>query len=257
MKCAVIGSPIAHSRSPQIHRAAYESLGIDWQYSIHNVGAEDVVGFISILDTTWRGLSVTMPCKQAILSVGTPDKVVEALGVGNTVIFDGIPSARSTTRIHNTDVSGIMMLLGHCDPESRFQVMGNGATARSCIYALAQLGVSHVQVRARDDTKTALLTRDGHDWGIEITPPDGEVDTVVSTVPGNVAVSWLEVIFPQLVVDVLYNPWPPLVAREAHARGIEVITGLDLLAAQAVGQVELMTGQRVEFSLLRQAAEKQ
>ena len=65
-RCAVIGSPIAHSLSPVLHRAAYKWLGLDWVYERHEVKADEVGPFVARLGNQWRGLSVTMPCKKAI-----------------------------------------------------------------------------------------------------------------------------------------------------------------------------------------------
>ena len=251
-RCAVIGSPIAHSLSPVLHRAAYGELGLDWVYDRHEVRSDEVVDFVAKLDDQWRGLSVTMPCKRAIVALGTPDEIVTALGVGNTVIFDGRPGDVATTRIYNTDVTGMEMLLGGEDRGAAFCVYGNGATARSSIYALSRLGITQVGVRARDDEKTQLLARDAGSWGIEVIPPE-RTDVLISTVPAGVAADW-GTASASLVVDVLYDPWPTPLASLASEQGVRVLTGLDLLAAQAVGQVELMTGHRVDFSLLRSAA---
>jgi len=259
MRCAVIGSPIAHSLSPDLHRAAYAWLGLDWRYDRHEVDAAGVAGFVAGLDEQWRGLSVTMPCKAAIVELGTPDEVVRALGVGNTVIFGGVPSDRGTTTIHNTDVTGIQMVVRDAalDPAAPVVIFGNGATARSCVYALARLGVPRVAVRARDQAKTRALATDGACWGIEVTPTDAAAETVISTVPAPVAAAWAgDLARINLVFDVLYDPWPtPLVDAARHA-GAHVRTGLDLLAAQAVGQVELMTGRSVDVAILREAADQ-
>jgi len=254
-RCAVIGSPISHSLSPVLHRAAYEWLGLDWTYERHEVGSDEVGAFVATLGNDWRGLSVTMPCKRAILGLGTPDEVVSTLGVGNTVIFDGHPSDRETTRIHNTDVSGVRMLLEDAGPGSTVLVYGNGATARSCVYALSQLGVSRVCVRARDMEKTRVLFRDATLWGVDVTDSESDPDILISTVPAQVAGEWGWA-SAGLVFDVLYDPWPTPLVRQARHRGVPVLTGLDLLAAQGVGQVELMTGHAIDFTILRSAAEQ-
>lgn len=259
-RCGVIGSPIAHSLSPALHRAAYESLGLDWSYERYEVRADEVPGFVAGLDPAWRGLSVTMPCKTAVVSLGRPDPVVAALGVANTVVFDGDPGDPGTTTLHNTDVSGMRMILTDAGLTTDFSVLlyGNGATARSCVYALSLMGVSRVQVRARNDTTTCRLASDAAGWGIEVIPFDSALppaDVLISTVPADVAGAW-GTAGCSLVADVLYNPWPTPLAVQAECEGVPLLTGLDLLAAQAVGQVELMTGCAVEFSLLRAAADQ-
>ena len=66
MRAAVLGSPIAHSLSPVIHRAGYVAAGLTgWEYTAHEVDAAGLPGFVAGLDVSWRGLSLTMPLKEA------------------------------------------------------------------------------------------------------------------------------------------------------------------------------------------------
>ncbi|MDR0783731.1 MAG: shikimate dehydrogenase [Propionibacteriaceae bacterium] len=256
MICAVIGSPIAHSLSPQLHQAAYEALGLDWRYERHELTADQVAAFVAGLGSDWRGLSVTMPCKEAIVRLGRPDAIVARLGVGNTVIFDGHPSDPQTTRIYNTDVTAVVSLLGDTvtPAMSTIEVYGNGATARSVVFALSCLGVKQVSVRARDQVKTARLAADAAGWGITVAAGDPP-EVLISTVPSAVALDWLaDRICPRVVFDVLYDPWPTPLASLAAAQGARVITGLDLLCTQALAQIELMTTQSVDPSLLHAVA---
>ncbi len=89
----MIGQPIAHSLSPDLHRAAYQWLGLDWAYERHEVNASTLSQFLAGLGEGWRGLSVTMPCKPAIVAHGQPDEVVRTLGVGNTMrLLKNIPA---------------------------------------------------------------------------------------------------------------------------------------------------------------------
>jgi len=256
-RCGVIGSPIGHSLSPALHQAAYAVLGLDWTYDRAEVSAGGVAQFVAGLGPEWRGLSVTAPCKRAIVELGRPDAVTTALGVANTLVFDGVPGDRSTTLVYNTDVPGIQAVLRGLDPAAAVTVWGNGATARSVAYALAGLGVPQVSVRARDGAKTALLAADGEAWGIRVVAGDVRADVLISTVPGAVAAAWLDDTAPVgLAFDVIYDPWPTPLATTAAAWGARVATGLDLLAAQAVRQVELMTGRSVDVAVLRAAADR-
>ena len=104
MWAAVIGSPIAHSLSPVIHRAAWEQLRIDgWEYRRAEVTEESLPTFIGQLDESFRGLSVTMPCKQAVMPLlDAIDPLASAVGAVNTVV----PSAGMLAGF-NTDVTGI------------------------------------------------------------------------------------------------------------------------------------------------------
>ena len=76
-RCAVLGSPIGHSLSPVLHRAAYAALGLDWTYDRVEVTVAELPAFVAGLDASWRGLSLTMPLKAAALSLGEVDPVAE------------------------------------------------------------------------------------------------------------------------------------------------------------------------------------
>ena len=67
-RCAVLGRPISHSLSPVLHNAAYHALGLDdWLYTRAEVGEDDLAGFLRSLDSTWTGLSLTMPLKRTVI----------------------------------------------------------------------------------------------------------------------------------------------------------------------------------------------
>lgn len=101
MRCAVLGSPVAHSLSPVMHRAAYLELGVDWDYEAIEVGEDELAPFLDGLDDTWRGLSVTAPLKRRLVALlDDVSEDAELLGVANTVLL-------GDERIgHNTDVPG-------------------------------------------------------------------------------------------------------------------------------------------------------
>ena len=148
----VIGSPISHSLSPVIHRAAWGQLGIDgWEYRLCEVDEGTLPAFIAGLDDSFRGLSVTMPCKQAIMGLlDAIDPLASAVGAVNTVV----PSAGLLAGF-NTDVAGIASAIRRaCDqagvplPTSAL-VLGARATASSALAALGELGITTTTVAAR------------------------------------------------------------------------------------------------------------
>uniref|UniRef100_UPI0037C832E5 shikimate dehydrogenase family protein n=1 Tax=Salinibacterium sp. TaxID=1915057 RepID=UPI0037C832E5 len=86
-RLAVLGSPISHSLSPRIHKAAYEVLGLDWSYESVDVTEGSLADFVTKLDSRWRGLSLTMPLKRGILPLlDSRDSVVDTVGAANTVL---------------------------------------------------------------------------------------------------------------------------------------------------------------------------
>ena len=265
-RCAVLGSPIEHSLSPAIHAAAYQHLGLDWTYGRHAVVADELADFVAELDDSWRGLSCTMPLKEAIVRLGQPDDIVTTLGVGNTLVFDGHPADPATTRVRNTDVLGLEAALVAADAKgaTTAMILGNGATARSCLAALSRLGVGRVLVLARDPRKTASLAVLGEQLGVVVSHQRlggsvPAVDIAVSTVPADAQRPLADDVAAsaRIVFDAIYDPWPTPVALAAQKRGRAVVlNGLDLLAWQAVFQVELFTGETVPVDVLLDAARK-
>ena len=248
MRAAVLGAPIAHSLSPVLHNAGYAALGLDgWHYERFELQAADLPGFLAGLDDEWRGLSLTMPLKEACLEVAAESTAVaRRAGAGNTLVRrpDGSWLA------DNTDVPGLVDALRpawHPDWR-RAAVLGAGATARSALLGLAELGVLDVDVYARDPAKARALAH----WaptGVTITArplgewASGDQPVVLSTLPGGAA-DGLELPGPRsgLLFDAVYAGWPTPLAQRAGAAGMAVVGGLDLLVHQAARQFALFTG---------------
>ena len=257
-RCAVIGSPIAHSLSPLLHRTAYAQLGLadEFCYDAFEVTPETLPGFLAGLGDEWVGLSVTAPNKQALLDHGEPDPVAAALRAGNTLILGrgGEPN-----RVHNTDVTGLLAALHRVgvDKASTAILLGNGATARSALWAVGRLGVREVVVCARDAARArASLAEVAARAGIELSvqpfgrPPElpaawgGRADLLISTVPVALPTDLASALvkLASTVFDVVYDNYPSQLDRAAHEAGVTLLDGLDLLVGQAIDQIRLMTG---------------
>ena len=259
MRCAVIGDPAGHSLSPAIHRAAYDAAGLDWSYDAVTVAPSDLSDFLSVrlADPEWAGLSVTAPHKEAVMAFGEPDHVVRLVGAGNTLVFGDSPA------VHNTDVPGFVRAWRARGGGAVRQaaILGNGATARSIMVALAGLEAREVTVLARTPSRAATLVDLGTALGMNVTaePLDAAVDgfdLLASTVPTAAtepfATAWAKA--SASIFDVVYDPWPtPLGLAAAHA-GRASLNGLDLLAGQAVDQFHLLTGRHTTFDACRSAA---
>ena len=156
MKAAVLGSPISHSLSPVLHRAAYRALGLTgWTYDAIEC---DEPGLPAVLDgcgQDWAGLSLTMPLKRAVLPLlDTAEPLVADVGCANTVIF-----AAGARQGHNTDVPGMVNALTAAGVSGSGPVLllGAGATACSALAAMRALGVGEVTVAVRDRQRAADL----------------------------------------------------------------------------------------------------
>jgi shikimate dehydrogenase len=245
MRCAVLGSPIAHSLSPVLHRAAYDALGVTgWCYDAYDVDETRLRPFIDGLDNTWRGLSLTMPLKRAILPL--LDEVRETArvaGVVNTVLIE--PDGRRTG--DNTDTPGLVNALHGAGVErvESAVVAGAGATAASAVLALHRLGASEILLLARSPGKAAavqeLASRLGVPlWVREITGfGNASADLLVSTLPAEASPASLAAVAP-VVLDVVYRPRPTPLVEAAARHGALTLDGLDLLVHQAALQVEAM-----------------
>ncbi len=260
MRCAVLGSPIGHSLSPVMHRAAYTELGLDWAYDAVEVPAGTLTAFLSSLGDDVRGFSVTAPLKkEAAEAAHRRTEVVELLGVANTLVIDDDRFCAD-----NTDVPGAVAALAEAGitTTASARILGGGATAASMVHALSGLGLREVELVVRDPDRaldTAVIAR-GLGLDVRISTIDsaevGTVDLLVSTVPveavAGAAGAWVG--GASALFDVVYDPWPTPLATAAGVTGTTVVSGLDLLAHQAALQVLLMTGDRVDPQILRGAA---
>ncbi|MFL6165292.1 MAG: shikimate dehydrogenase [Ornithinibacter sp.] len=254
MRAGVLGSPITHSLSPALHRAGYLAAGLSgWEYDAHEVRADELARFVGGLGADWRGLSLTMPLKEVATDVATStDTVAHRAGAANTLVRRADGGWDAT----NTDVVGVVRALApHLhDAPRRALVLGAGATARSAVLALAELGVTTLTVRARDTGRAADLLAWALDLGAGIR--NGSVaglgpwvttrdDVVVSTLPGSageVAAATVPAAHTGILLDVVYAGWPTPLASAAGAAGMRVVSGLDMLVHQAGEQFRLFTG---------------
>ena len=244
-RLAVLGSPIGHSRSPQLHRAAYAVLGLDWDYDRVEVDDAGLAGFLDDLGPEWRGLSLTMPLKRRVAElVPDVDDVARRTRQGNTILLEG----GRPVKAYNTDVHGIVQAFADAGVASarRATVLGGGATAESAVLALEGLG-AEVTIAVRDVAKvtasgtfpSARIVALGPDADAALADSDAAVSTIPPGADFPVAVAGLDA--RQTLLDVAYAPWPtPLAAAWADAGGT-IVHGLEMLLNQAVHQIRIFT----------------
>jgi len=257
-KAAVLGSPIAHSRSPQLHLAAYRALGLDgWTYDRIECTADELPGLVAGFGPEWVGVSVTMPGKFAALRFADERTArAELVGSANTLV-----RSQSGWRADNTDIDGVKGALGPV--AGRAAVLGSGGTAPAVVVGLAELGVQDISVVARNLEKAARLVAIGARLGVEIRWIElgttlVDVDVVVSTVPADVAAQHADrVAATPLLLDAIYDPWPTPLATAVEAAGGKVVSGLQMLLHQAFAQVEQFTGRPAPTEAMRTALAEQ
>ncbi|AQT80503.1 shikimate dehydrogenase [Mycolicibacterium litorale] len=249
-RAAVLGSPVAHSKSPQLHLAAYRALGLtDWTYDRIECTAEQLPALLRSFGPEWVGVSVTMPGKFAALAFADErTERAELVGSANTLV-----RTDHGWRADNTDIDGVAGALGHVRHLRRAIVLGSGGTAPAAVVALAELGVTEVTVVARDRDKAARLLDLGAAVGLStafcglgatnLPAVAATADVLVSTIPADAAAAYAAVFAGvPVLLDAIYDPWPtPLAAAVAEAGG-QVISGQQMLLHQAFSQVEQFTG---------------
>ena len=259
MRAAVLGRPVSHSLSPLLHRAAYAALGLDdWTYDALDVGADDLRDLLAGLGQEWRGFSVTMPCKQAAVDAAdVVEPLPRLLHAANTLV-----RTEAGWRAENTDVTGIGMALQLAGVEQvgSAVIIGAGGTAAAAAVALASLGAEHVDVVVRNASRATDVMGVLEALGVpaSVVPLAGAVldaPLVVSTVPVDAQPTMLALPWraDHTLLDVLYAPWPTLLADRVSALGGAVAGGLDVLFWQATVQVELMTGLPAPIEAMRRA----
>lgn len=259
-KLAVLGSPIAHSKSPLLHRAAYEVLGVPWSYEAIDVTSANLGTFVSSRREEWRGLSLTMPLKREIVPMlDSLDETAALTGAVNTVLF-----GEDALTGFNTDVAGLMQPLqdaGTSQP-THVLILGAGATAGSALTAAVRLGASSITIAARDVQKAQTMRGLAQAQGawIEISSlediSDIDADVVINTVPGGAAA---ELHFTarqrraSVLFDVIYDPWPSVLASRWSENGGRVIPGIEMLLAQALRQVRLFFGGDADMTVPKES----
>ena len=222
-RAAVIGSPVSHSLSPVLHRAAYAGLGLDdWTYERRETDSEALSALLAELAApvqagpAWAGLSVTMPHKQTLLArLDVIDPLAEAVGAVNTVVAQRSGAGSALLAGFNTDVAGIVGALRETArtqapdcPGGRLRieqavVLGSGATACSALAALGELRAGRVTVVARRHAGPGRALSAAHRMGLDIetltwNPSDSAsnteaarrlaaADVVISTLPAHAA----------------------------------------------------------------------
>jgi shikimate dehydrogenase len=196
-----LGSPIAHSLSPALHRAAYAALGLtDWSYEAIDMTADRLPAWLAGLDASWVGLSITMPLKRVILGlVDHVDGLAKTVGVANTVVFNPAGAVAA-----NTDVYGIVAAIREAAPGRVWRaatVLGGGATAAAALAALAELGVAQPKVFVRSLARSQELIAAAARMGVKpelrrwptpgtahrVSLGDWPAELVISTLPPHAA----------------------------------------------------------------------
>jgi 3-dehydroquinate dehydratase/shikimate dehydrogenase len=256
MVCGLIGDPVMHSVSPQIHNGWFAAEGVNGVYLPFEV--KDVHSFLTRMvhprtrELNWNltGLSVTAPHKQSVIEhLDWLNPAAQEIGAVNTIAIK-----RDRLLGFNTDATGfIAPLLGKFEswPDRRVAIIGAGGAARAAIWALQRLRAD-ITIFARNVSNGQSL---GESFGVDCEPLASatfeDYDLVVNTTPlgSGAYIDQSPVTAEQLngvrcAYDLIYNPAETRFLREARDAGCDTIGGLEMLVAQARLQFELWTGRR-------------
>ena len=255
----LIGWPAAHSRSPLIHHYWLRTLGIEGGYVIEAVPPDDFRDFVLRLRLRgFVGANVTIPHKESVLALSTPDARALAIGAANTLWFEG-GELRST----NTDVEGLVNNLDACaagwDKAEEALVLGAGGSARAVVFGLIERGIKRVHLVNRTLARAQALAEK---FGAAVLPAEWEniggllprAGLLVNTTSlgmhgqGALGIDVGGLSKDAVVADLVYVPLETPLLAAARARGLKTADGLGMLLHQAVRGFELWFGRRPEVT---------
>jgi shikimate dehydrogenase len=271
----IIGNPVGHSMSPAIHNRAFQELGLDFVYLAFRV--EDVEGAIRGVRAleSFRGLSVTIPHKVAVVPfLDEISKVDQGIGSVNTVIKEngrlkGIgtdgPGGRKALLDAGAQLKGRRILF-----------LGSGGAARALSFDLAHnaspsaIGILGVipeelarlaaDLRAKTPTPIDNALLDERTLAAEME----KADVIIQTTPVGMHPKEDNSLIPkslfrtgQVVMDIVYNPLRTKLLADAQDRGLQTVSGLDMFVNQAALQFEAWTGKSAPVKVMREAVLEQ
>ena len=276
-KLAVLGQPVAHSRSPAMQTAALEALGLagEWGYEAIEVSPQDFEArVLAMPGEGFAGANVTVPHKLAALGVAdTASPAARAIGAANTLSFgDGGIEA------DNTDAAGLLAALPISPAGKRALVLGAGGSARACVWALVETG-AEVSIWNRTRSRAEALASE---LGATVAEPGGRplgagtYDVLINaTTVGLEAANSPKRRGPDpladlkalpldadsvearhVVVDLVYGRSETPLEAFVRERGASVVDGLEVLVHQGAASLRLWTGREPPLDVMRKAARR-
>jgi shikimate dehydrogenase len=261
-RACVIGWPVAHSRSPVIHRYWLKLYGLDGAYEMEAVRPEEIGGFLgSLRERGYAGANVTLPHKEAALAAANrPDAAAAAIGAANTLWLD----ANGLLHASNTDAYGFMTHLTAEAPDWNrgmrpVMVLGAGGAARAILHGLLDAGAAKILLANRSEDRAEALAQSFGSrvslvpWEDRNRALSGCGLLVNATSLGMTGKPPLDLDLSALpldatVADIVYSPLQTALLAAAKARGNRIVDGLGMLLHQAVPGFERWFGMRPEVT---------
>lgn len=260
---AVIGHPVAHSRSPDMQTAALMEMKLagEWTYGALDVAPEDFEATVAELaaDGEYAGVNITVPHKEAALAMADEaSDGARAIGAANTLSFrDGQIVA------DNTDAGGLLGSLPRSFAGERVLVLGAGGAARAAIWALVEDG-AQVDVWNRTADRGALVASELGAGTITDPEPSDYALIVNTTAVGLAGEDTFEAlplspdsfVEGQTVLDMVYAEEPSALLAAAQDAGATVVDGLEMLVQQGALSLHIWTGEEPSLEAMRTAVRR-
>jgi shikimate dehydrogenase len=259
-RLAVLGMPVAHSRSPAIHNAAFAALGMDgeWSYEAIEVAPDRFEQRLRAMPGEgFVGANVTVPHKgAALLFSDRRSAVAREIGAANTLSFEN-----GEIRADNTDAEGLMEALTGPAAGRRALVLGAGGAARAAVWALTREG-AEVSVWNRTGERAAQLCAE-LGGRVDAQPEVGEYELIVNSTTvglrgedpfGELPLSRDSLRSGQTVIDLVYGNAESELLRAAKGAGATVVDGAEVLVRQGAASFRIWTGVDPPLDAMRAAA---
>jgi shikimate dehydrogenase len=281
-RLAVIGFPVGHSRSPAMHNAALQALGLapEWSYVAIEVEPQAFEALVRQLPAEgFVGANVTVPHKLAAFAIATTaSRTASEIGAANTLSFE----SGGGIRADNTDAPGLVASLPEPPRGRRALVLGAGGAGMAAVWALGEAG-AEVEIWnrtvARAEQVQIEVTQRAEQLQVEISVhtvqgdaqhgpgelDQGGYDLIVNTTTVGLQGEDPFESLPlrrdgfgpgQVVVDMVYGGGPSLLLAAAEAAGAAVVDGLEVLVQQGALSFEIWTGRAPDLDVMRAAARR-
>ncbi len=269
----ILGWPVAHSKSPQMHESAARALGIKLRYERFEVAPDDLAGAVRRKhEEAIDGYNLTVPHKEAIMEL--LDEVAPAalaIGAVNTVVrVDGRYVG------HNTDAPGLVRSLEDAGvqlSDARVVVLGAGGAARAAVVGLSNAGADEIAVLSRRPEQSEVLIQSlaAHvECTLEAAPLSEAswyfdtatllVQATSATLGSNPGALEFAASLPidalpaeAAVVDMVYEPLRTTVLARAEDHGLSIVDGIGMLLHQGAIAFEMWTGFEPPIDVMRAA----
>jgi shikimate dehydrogenase len=261
-RLGVLGHPVAHSRSPAMHEAAYRALGLeDWRYQLLPVPPELFEETVRALPGAgFLGANVTIPHKEAALALSDEaTAAARAIGAANTLTF----SPDGAIHVENTDAPGLIAALPESPAGRSALVLGAGGSARAVVWALIDAGAAEVRVWNRTPERAEALTAEIGGIPVREAAPADLLVNCTAVGLEQPSQTFKELPIPaeaisdyRWVVDLVYTEGETALVSAALAAGATVIDGLEILVRQGALSFERWTGQPAPLDAMRDGARR-